>query len=364
MQPKLLRLNVGSLLACFGINIALSRPAGNQDDWTYGLPPDPHGVSSSLWSHGGATSPGGGHAHPQDHGLTEYYTAETFDPSQYPYDMHFDQDMLDSLMHDLSQTEQILSPAVIASGPQEQGSGRASQHNAQKSNLRRLLPKPARPIGDSVRKDGHDDPQTSKSGGRQSPKLWSNVRNWDQQTLLQFRRHYADMGVVEPELLQRLEWTLPSLRTQSGRNIRYPLQESDTERQTINREIFGGKLRWIDPSTLSPEALGVMKRYALLPSRILPLAHPPHHTIENGGGTINNIRVSVHGGDKDKSRMLDNHVLRHKTFYNFWGVPEGAEPGGKRIVQHYGTGYVEPADLAEVNAHMRRLGAQLARSHV
>ncbi|SPO27428.1 uncharacterized protein UTRI_10545 [Ustilago trichophora] len=183
----------------------------------------------------------------------------------------------------------------------------------------------------------------------------SYVRVWNDDTKL--REYHGKLQLVEPELLEKLPRTMPPIEREAGYRIHFPLRESDEERRLINAQIFDGKLEWVDTTSLPRRALDNMKRFALTRNRVLPLKTPFEFEADGGGGVVRSVRMTAHGGLSNRIRSLHGTNLEAKTLFNFWGVPEGRKLDGRRIVYHFGTGFIEPENLDAVNKHLQQLQA-------
>ncbi len=71
--------------------------------------------------------------------------------------------------------------------------------------------------------------------------------------------------------------------------------------------------------------------------------------------------MTFHGGTKAMSKHLDNHFLRGKTYYNFWGYYDGRKDWAPRYLKHYGTAFLEESDVRAVNDHLESLKAEAAQ---
>nr|CDI53217.1 uncharacterized protein BN887_05658 [Melanopsichium pennsylvanicum 4] len=195
---------------------------------------------------------------------------------------------------------------------------------------------------------------------------WSSHVDWTPETLEVFNRLFYDpQRYDEPDYLRRLPWTLPPMLKEVGRRTVHEYHGPDDVRKMINSKIFAGKLEWIPKSAIPSWANGKMGQHALLPSRVLPHIEPLEYRLRFGGGVINHIRMTVHGGNAWPGWPETESWLKMKTLWNFWGVPEGREKRGERLLLHFGTGYLkDKEDIQAVDEHLKGLELAEQAAHV
>ncbi|SOV09923.1 effector family protein Eff1-8 [Ustilago sp. UG-2017a] len=137
--------------------------------------------------------------------------------------------------------------------------------------------------------------------------------------------------------------------------------------QEINRKIFGEELTKIEPSKLPPNTWVHYKRKVHEPTRELPFVTFDPHDLKDGKGVINRVRMSVHQAPHE-ARKGDQapsvRELKDKTFYNFWGIPEGRSQDARKVVLHYGTGYLDPGQFDAVNEHLYNIRGAVAAARL
>ncbi|SOV09933.1 effector family protein Eff1-7 [Ustilago sp. UG-2017a] len=147
----------------------------------------------------------------------------------------------------------------------------------------------------------------------------------------------------------------------------FPKVENLALFQEINRKIFGGELTKIEPSKLPPNTWVHYKTKVHQPTRELPFVTFDPHDLKDGKGVINRVRMSVHQAPHE-ARKGDQapsvRELKDKTFYNFWGIPEGRSQDARKVVLHYGTGYLDPRQFDAVNEHLYNIRGAVAAARL
>ncbi|SOV04825.1 uncharacterized protein UDID_17204 [Ustilago sp. UG-2017a] len=175
--------------------------------------------------------------------------------------------------------------------------------------------------------------------------------------------------VQEPEALLKFRYSaspwedVPALIRDHRGNTHFHDATDSVIFNDINTKIFGGKLMKVDVSKLQPQTLQNQHRAIYQPSRVLPFVTLKPQLMEGGAAFIDVVRMTVH---QIRYRMNQapsvERSLKGKTLYNFWGIPENSKSGSRRIVIHYGMGYVEPGHFEAVNNHLKAMtrGAEAA----
>ncbi|SAM81264.1 uncharacterized protein UBRO_15858 [Ustilago bromivora] len=166
--------------------------------------------------------------------------------------------------------------------------------------------------------------------------------------------------VQEPEALHKFRYSaspfedVPAPIGRQRGNTHFHHATDSVIFNDINTKIFGGKLMKVDVSKLQHQTRQNQHRAIYQPSRVLPFVTLKPQLLEGGAGVIDRVRMTVHqmGYRKNQAPSVERS-LEGKTLYNFWGIPENSKSGSRRIVIHYGMGYVEPGHFEAVNNHLK-----------
>ena len=158
-----------------------------------------------------------------------------------------------------------------------------------------------------------------------------------------------------------LEKEFESIRGPGRRTTFYYNLKNDVF-EKINEKIFNGKLIKVNPSDFGKHIWDEHKTSVHQPSRVLPFVELTPQPLPKKAGTIKNVRMTAHYVRKKlpPSVGADESV---KTFYHFWGIPEGRDPNSQKTVGHYGMGYVKPGDFEAVNDHLNAMIEAAKRFH-
>ncbi|SPO27425.1 uncharacterized protein UTRI_10542 [Ustilago trichophora] len=102
-------------------------------------------------------------------------------------------------------------------------------------------------------------------------------------------------------------------------------------REKINSKVFAGQLQWVPRHSFTQSQFRRHREVALRQSRLLSNVEIPIFRIPEDGGTIQNVRMTVHGGSNLLGKQYDGSILAGRTWYSFWGIPEGRHPYGPKI---------------------------------
>ncbi|KAJ1583921.1 hypothetical protein NDA11_000111 [Ustilago hordei] len=135
--------------------------------------------------------------------------------------------------------------------------------------------------------------------------------------------------------------------------------------EKINEKIFNGKLIKVNSLVFGKNIWNEHKKSVHQPSRVLPFVELTPQPLPKKAGTIKNVRMTAHHVRKKLAQEAasvgaDGSV---KTFYHFWGIPEGRDPNSQKTVDHYGMGYVKPRDFKAVNDHLNAMTEAAKRFH-
>ncbi|KAJ1029077.1 hypothetical protein NDA18_002705 [Ustilago nuda] len=181
--------------------------------------------------------------------------------------------------------------------------------------------------------------------------------------------HIMQRSRNEPDALRDFPYSaspinlgLPSKEAEAQRTIFRPVKDG-TIFKNINENIFGGQLKKVELSNFPVHTLDNYRRATHKPSRKLPLVDFSPRKLKNDGGVIKSVRMTVHKGPfysrqkisapEEDPEAFVRRQLKDKTFYNFWGIPEGRSERSQKTIVHYGMGYLDPSDFEAVNNHLK-----------
>ncbi|SPC62483.1 uncharacterized protein UHOD_11541 [Ustilago sp. UG-2017b] len=189
----------------------------------------------------------------------------------------------------------------------------------------------------------------------------------------------------EPEALRKIQYSASPLGQEPMSIISAsPLEKDPMSKKSPGRQItflypknavfedikkiFDGKLIGVEPSNLGPRTWENHKRTVHNPSRVLPFVTFTSKRLPQGEGTIKSVRMTVHNGPQGELQEDQAAVVRSdlkgKTLYNFWGIPEGRSQDARKVVLHYGMGYIDPRTFDAVNKHLESIGEAVAAARL
>jgi hypothetical protein len=78
--------------------------------------------------------------------------------------------------------------------------------------------------------------------------------------------------------------------------------------------------------------------------------------------------MTVHTGPQGELQEDQAAVVRSdlkgKMLYNFWGIPEGRSQDARKVVLHYGMGYLDPGQFVAVNKHLENIPGAVAAARL
>ncbi|SOV02638.1 uncharacterized protein UDID_11540 [Ustilago sp. UG-2017a] len=178
---------------------------------------------------------------------------------------------------------------------------------------------------------------------------------WTKEDVDKYVEKYVRPRFAEPKTLEQLPWSVPTSRTAGGvrltgtRDRLLYLSTGHENREMINKEIFGGRLKWV------AEQLPVKKtpRQSIIgssaaPSRVLPFIKVPEFY------GVNSEPLDVRMAILDSFSPSDgrNKGIARRARYTFWSFPNKKEKGFSTFVEHHGVGHLEEADFDHVNSFL------------
>ena len=296
-------------------------------------------------------------------------------PPLSPSEAPFDQAMLDALLHDLSHVSQDVASAKHSNNDYLWTSFEDGHHLFDSPSFSTLPYRLSDELTNVPATLGHDQsihdyglhktlndaewtnssPGVETSSRRRAPEIWNEER------LKERAQHPSRNREDVPEVLRKIPLSVPPMQVQEGRITRFVWQEKGDIRDRINKRVFDGRLKWVGQSTIPNTVKTRHRKSALRPNYALPFVDLPMYRPSRTGGIIKQVRMTIHGGPWGRVEWPKGHPLEGKTFFNFWGIPEDRSGRAKRLVHHYGTGYLDNSDILTVETYQKRLSDMITK---